>query len=533
MKYYYEKSGLLDSSINITYHEVFNMSDDELVKWIDDVREYVVKEWDDGGVPPMIGKSTGEIVKSFRKLRDYNARGFVTKDDDGNEDIIKNFNLDATAVNQFFPTMMKTKISKGRNETVSIYDNFKLGKYKNSFRNGMMRGVRRDSMYIFSKSVSFDRKENEQGGPIYWNGESAVEWLRYYKANPDKFKGFKIWIAKSHVEKYFKMYVNIKADDLRMLYEEGTITDDVLTNVYCSTLKRHLNINEFTDVVSTKGGKVKKNVYMIRYYKLTTRLFPKMFQTFRLGMSSQPAVNFPPLTARLLYEKYTDHIEQDGSLNVYDPSAGWGGRILGAMSSMKKIHYIGTDPNTDNFIPELNKTRYEYVADFFNEHGLETNPFWEEPKNTYHVFQEGSEHIGNHPDFEQYKGKLDLVFTSPPYFDREQYSDDDAQSYKSYPMYHDWRDNFLKPTLTNAFVSLRSDRYLLWNIADIRINSGLTYPLEQDSIDIIKSLGGEYQGKLKMLMRSMIGVDQEKVKNSVKVDGIHMKYEPIFVFYKP
>jgi hypothetical protein len=127
---------------------------------------------------------------------------------------------------------------------------------------------------------------------------------------------------------------------------------------------------------------------------------------------------------------------------------------------------------------------------------------------------------------------LDFVFTSPPYFDREQYSADEAQSFRSYPMYHDWRDNFLKPTLTNAFNSLKSDRYLLWNIADIKIGKDTFHPLEQDSIDIIESLGGEYQGKLKMLMSSMIGIDQSEVKNSVKIGGSVMKYEPIFIFYK-
>ena len=263
------------------------------------------------------------------------------------------------------------------------------------------------------------------------------------------------------------------------------------------------------------------------------RLFPSAFQIFRLSLNSQPAVNFPPLTARLLYEKFTDHIEQDEPLNIYDPSSGWGGRILGAMSSMKRIHYIGSDPNTDNWIPELNKSRYEYVADFFNEHGLETNPFWEEPKNTYHYFCLGSEHVGDHPDYQQYKGKLDMVFTSPPYFDREQYSDDDEQSFKAYPMYSDWRDNFLKPTLTNAYESLRNDRYLLWNIADIKIGKDTFHPLEQDSIDIIESLGGEYQGKLKMLMASMVGVDQSNVKNKVDVNGVTVKYEPIFIFHKP
>ena len=177
-------------------------------------------------------------------------------------------------------------------------------------------------------------------------------------------------------------------------------------------------------------------------------------------------------------------------------------------------------------------SRYEYVADFFNNEVLTSNPFWEEDKNTYHYFQMGSEHIGDHKDFQQYKGKLDMVFTSPPYFDREQYSDDDEQSFKAYPKYDDWRDNFLNPTLTNAYQSLRKDRYLLWNIADIKIGKDKYHPLEQDSIDIIENLGGEYQGKLKMLMTSMVGVDQSNVKNSVKVNGTYLKYEPIFIFYK-
>jgi hypothetical protein len=342
----------------------------------------------------------------------------------------------------------------------------------------------------------------------------------------------RIWIAKSHQSKYFDSYVTIKADEIRQAYNDGLITDEMLTNIWCPTLKQKLSLDELTDTVYTKGGNKKDNVFMIRYYHLSKRLFPSAFQIFRLSLNSQPAVNFPPLTARLLYEKCTDHIEQDEPLNIYDPSAGWGGRILGAMSSKKRIHYIGTDPNTDNYIDELGKTRYEYVADFFNEHGLETNLFWEEEKNTYHVFQEGSEHIGKHPDFQQYKGKLDMVFTSPPYFDREQYSDDDAQSFKSYPLYHDWRDNFLRPTLENAYNSLKSDRYLLWNIADIKLSGNNFQPLEQDSIDIIESLGGEYKGKLKMLMASMIGVDQSNVKNKVDVDGVTLKYEPIFIFHK-
>ena len=90
----------------------------------------------------------------------------------------------------------------------------------------------------------------------------------------------------------------------------------------------------------------------------------------------------------------------------------------------------------------------------------------------------------------------------------------------------------MKPTLTTAFSYLKNDRYICWNIADIKVGSDTYIPLEQDSIDVIESLGGEYIGTYKMLMTRMIGIDASSVKNSVKVDDQHFKFEPILVFYK-
>ena len=87
--------------------------------------------------------------------------------------------------------------------------------------------------------------------------------------------------------------------------------------------------------------------------------------------------------------------------------------------------------------------------------------------------------------------------------------------------------------MENCYHSLRDDRYILWNIADIKIGKDKYYPLEQDSIDVLTNLGCEYKGKLKMLMTSMVGVDQSNVKNCVKVGGRYLKYEPIFLFHKP
>ena len=447
------------------------MSYDDTLKWIDELRTFVLTEWDDKGIPPTIGLDTKDIIRNFRKLREYplhqGKKQFLI-----NDDIIKNYNKQASSVNQFFPTMLKTRVNNG-----SIYDWF-TDDYREKFTKVMLRVIKRDGMYNYSKCIPKD-------------SELPENWFVVQQKRTDDLGN----------------YYSMKADEVKGLESKYTT-----------------NITDYDD---------DKFVYLVRKFKLGQKIFPSAIQGFRLGLG-QPAVNFPPLTARYLYEKYTDHIEQDEPLNIYDPSSGWGGRILGAMSSLKRIHYIGTDPNTDNFIDELGITRYEYVADFFNNKALETNSFWEEEQNTFHIFQEGSEHIGKHPDFQQYKGKLDMVFTSPPYFDREQYSTDEEQSYKAYPQYDDWRDNFLKPTLTNAYESLRNDRYLLWNIADIKIGTDKYHPLEQDSIDIVESLGGQYKGKLKMLMTRMIGLDPSSsgIKNSVKLNGEYYKYEPIFIFHK-
>ena len=470
-KYFYERSNLLESEVNINFEELLWMNDSQTTEWIDKMRSFILSQWDGEGIPPTIGQSESKIKTNFRKLRDYNIQQFLISDDNGNKNVIKNYNKFASGVNQFFPTMLKTTVGKS-----SIYDWF-TDEYKDKFHKVIRRILKRDSMYNWSKCLL--------------QGEEL----------PEHF--FVVQHKKNSVENIYKT----------LTIEEIENLDDK----YKTNLPSELDDENYK--------------FLVHKFELGQKLFPAGIQAFRLGLG-QPAVNFPPLTARWIYENYTNHIPKEETLNIYDPSSGWGGRILGAMSSHRKIHYIGTDPNTDNFINELGITRYEYVANFFNDECLESNSFWEEEKNTYHVFQEGSEHIGNHPDFQQYKGKLDLVLTSPPYFDREQYSSDETQSFKSYPQYDDWRDNFLKPTLENAFHSLRNDRYLLWNIADIKIGKDKFHPLEQDSIDILTNLGMEYQGKLKMLMTSMVGVDQSNVKNSVVIEKKALKYEPIFVFYK-
>ena len=67
-KYYYEKSGIIDSKFNITYHELFLKTDEELDEWIEEARQFIIKDWDENGTPPMVGQNIDQIISSFKKL---------------------------------------------------------------------------------------------------------------------------------------------------------------------------------------------------------------------------------------------------------------------------------------------------------------------------------------------------------------------------------------------------------------------------------------------------------------------------------
>ena len=503
-KGFYEKSNIAttDNPLNITYDEILHKSFDELNTWIDDLRQYVITQWDVEGQPPVIGKNEDEIIKGWSKLRDFDVDSFYNE----KHNVVKNFSKMASGINQFFPTMLKTKISSGVNSegATSIYDMFKEDDLKEKFKKAMFRGLFKDSMYSYGKSVKT---------------EDVKDVKQYLEdLNNDKDFGFTIiQQAKPKPVPDEWDYLVFSYETLCKYNDVGLITSQNLKTV----------MGDFTDSYELKNGNKRYYWYYVRKYDRNKRIFPSALQVFRLGLG-QPAVNFPPLTAKFLYEHFTKHIDISEKVIVYDPSAGWGGRILGAMCTNRKLHYIGTDPNPDNI------GRYERVGNFYNTHCNQDNPFFGDgSSNTFEIYQLGSEVIGDDENFLKYFGKLDFVFTSPPYFNREQYSQDENQSFKKFSAYEDWRDNFLKPTLDTAFSFLKNDRYLCWNIADIKVGSDKFIPLEQDSIDVVESLGGEYKGIYKMLMTRMVGINASNVKNSVELDGKYYKFEPILVFYKP
>jgi|TARA_R110000803_G_C11966149_1_gene319248 hypothetical protein len=547
MNYFYEQSKFSEFKSDTTYHQLLSKTDDEFVEWARLLRKEVTDAWDGAGQPPVKGKTEESIIKHFGKLKNNDCDFFIEDtSDDESLGILKNFNKDQSVVNQFFPTMLKTRISNGVSADggLSIYDYFAQDDLEDAFVKVMRRAVKRDSMYAWSRSLTSKRDENP-----FWNGQTPIDFIKDISAGKiftGKWKNFDIVLTRTTIpaiRKYgpldegkctYGTIFFLDAKQVNQLVDGGYLNQRQISN--CGGIE---------DSRSQKNGKVVKYLYNIRWYNTEDGIFPRIVQAFRLGLG-QPAVNFPALTAKWIYENYTNHIEQDEPLHIYDSSAGWGGRIAGAMSSRKKTHYIGTDPNPDNFIPKLGISRYEYMANYYNKTCIDTHSdvltsFFEVKSNanTFELFQDGSELIHNNPDFQKYKGKLDLSFTSPPYFNREQYSQDENQSFIAYSQYDDWRENFLKPTLTTIYEYSKSDRYILWNIASIKVGKDTYFELEEDSIKILKELGAEYKGKLKMCMAAMIGANVNKresvegsIKNMVQTNGTWYKYEPIFVFHK-
>jgi hypothetical protein len=565
IKYYYDRNAYIidNTSINVTFEELLLMHSKDFEIWVTNMRSEVLRVWDTYGIPPLAGLTEYDMCEEFRKMSGtpgvtislHKAKSGGTKPYidqlDGKANVIINDGYMGSCVNQFFPTMMRAKINyqtkvteEGSFKGYAVYDLFANDKYLTRMIKSGRRHFKKDSFYRYSCSIP----ANSSLGLI--PADTGKQWVQLFKQDFIKFADYGYWLSRVEPPEDGEVgsgYTSVDASKFLWLSKAEIIELVHLGIVGRENLTNLISFNTDLDEIGRSGSFLENTLgtlatelkddeqYHIRFYKKSTRIFPLGFTAFKIGFI-QVAVNFPPMIAKYLYEKYTNHCKEQKTINIYDPSSGWGGRIVGAMTVLddRHINYVGTDPNTDNFIPDLGITRYEYLANFVNN---SLKRFGYEP-HTYEVFQLGSEVIGKEKRFKKYKGKLDLVFTSPPYFNREGYSEDETQSLKKFPQYDAWREGFLKPTLTTAYTYLKPDRFLLWNIADIKVGEQY-YPLEQDSKDILEKLGAEFVGVEKMVLANMPGANRigddgmPTCKNFCKVNGKFHKTELIFVFRKP
>ena len=153
------------------------------------------------------------------------------------------------------------------------------------------------------------------------------------------------------------------------------------------------------------------------------------------------ATTFMPMYAKSIYEYFA-------ASKVLDPCAGWGDRMVGALSSNCVQRYVGFDPNI-RLVEGYKKIQTDFGNCILNETARHI-----EFDNKYEVYSEPFE-----TGVAQLDGELfEFAFTSPPFFDYEDYSPDN-------PKYRNWYTEFYellfilteKHLIQNAFFAVHID----------------------------------------------------------------------------
>lgn len=203
--------------------------------------------------------------------------------------------------------------------------------------------------------------------------------------------------------------------------------------------------------------------------------------------------NFRPTAAKAIYELYS----RDGD-TILDFSAGYGGRLLGCLPLERT--YLGVDPCA-----------------------LQVNGLRDMVRKLASVAKLKSRVRLKRACAEDYlpkiaSGSVSLVFSSPPYFDNERYSDEPSQSYLKYPVYKEWLRSFLQPVISHCARVLRPGGHMVINVSDVN-----GYKLTDDLM------------KLAQEKFSLVGTLRLRLINKPflrRLEGKAYKHEPVFVFKK-
>jgi hypothetical protein len=147
---------------------------------------------------------------------------------------------------------------------------------------------------------------------------------------------------------------------------------------------------------------------------------------------------FPPKVAMAVLKE----LYPDGGIKYLDPTHGFSGRLIGAYCSGLVNEYIGVDLSKDTHL------------------GAEKTKKWIESSRENSLFDDDNSNLSSTMDIKLIEGDclevmsnldkdFDLIFTSPPFLDVEQY--------KGVPFktdYKQWLDVFIKPFIDRSFECL-------------------------------------------------------------------------------
>ena len=245
-----------------------------------------------------------------------------------------------------------------------------------------------------------------------------------------------------------------------------------VNNVACVTqdVTAYTNVNRLTDYFSEAArvrASVKGFVSPYDYWQKNKQFIKKKFgkdihgQREYLYEKTKEANLFKISATHTLLSYLKAH-------KVLDPSAGWGDRLLGAAFTQSVEVYHAVDPNTALVVPYNNMLKYLNLvgSDDFR---MVSADFL---KVTI-------------PDM------YDTVFTSPPFFDYEVYTNETSQSITGRDNLAIWVDEFYTPYLTKAYEALVSGGRMCLYVSDTKSLKGFVSST-LNIMDVV--LGADYEG---------------------------------------
>lgn len=282
----------------------------------------------------------------------------------------------------------------------------------------------------------------------------------------------------------FKSFWNVDGGPVRAFAK-----DNLLRNV----LRYRLGLNNSKDYTyKLANGEV-----------VTTReTFDINVKNVRRGFVVQRASAsfFKPAAAFHVYRRWVSPSAGDAP-RVWDPSCGFGARLLGFAAAFPKGTYLGNEPASQTWEDDVR------LATDLRDAGMLAG---------FDIVRAGSEKQTPFPP-----ESLDLVFTSPPYFDLERYYDEPGQCWRDYPSAEAWYENYLVATFAAAFVGLKPGAHAVFN-TDEKRRGAIMRAAHEVGFDLVEE------------MALKLGSDHfARKRGDAGPKAADERGEPIFVFRRP
>jgi len=180
-----------------------------------------------------------------------------------------------------------------------------------------------------------------------------------------------------------------------------------------------------------------------------------------------------------------------GAQSVLDPCAGWGGRMLGALAA--GATYTGCEPCVKT-VEGLRGILSDLPRDVAQRCTLINAPA-----------------EGGLISLMSY----DMILTSPPYYNLEDYSDEPSQSMKKYPTWERWLTEWLDPLIGACLMSLREGGTSCWSVKNFKTDGD--YPLADEVIEAHKRYGWKLVKVVSMTGSGRPG--EGRIKNGQEMRG--------------